>query len=371
MKYLTKTLKVILILIVIILVIIGAYVLYVMAQYSRIPDKQKLTINNNSITSIDTLKNDTTYTATTYNIGFGAYSPDYSFFMDTGVMKDGTHVTGKYGTGFSKEDVNKNTNGVIETILEINPTFALFQEVDTDSTRSFHINQVKAIENTFNNMSSDYAVNYHSFYSILPVNNPHGIANAGLLTLSKTKIDSAIRISYPVSDKFPAKYFDLDRCFSITYIKVENGRKLSIINSHMSAYDKGGIIRAQQLTLLNKYMREEYNKGNYVIVGGDFNHALGKEVLTAFESKQEIPNWVSLLTNQDLDPYMRICSAENELEVATCRSTDLPYVKGVNYTTVIDGFIISDNVEAYSTNLENDYLYSDHQPVLLHFKLKK
>ncbi|MBK5200719.1 MAG: endonuclease/exonuclease/phosphatase [Spirochaetaceae bacterium] len=67
---------------------------------------------------------------------------------------------------------------------------------------------------------------------------------------------------------------------------------------------------------------------------------------------------------------MRICSAENELEVATCRSTDLPYVKDVNYTTVIDGFIISDNIEAYSTNIENNYLYSDHQPVLLHFKLK-
>ena len=45
----------------------------------------------------------------------------------------------------------------------------------------------------------------------------------------------------------------------------ENGKNLYIVNSHMSAYDKGGVIRAKQLELLNKTMQQEYNKGNYVI----------------------------------------------------------------------------------------------------------
>lgn len=369
MKYLRKTLKTILILAIIAIAIIGAYVLYVMIQYSRIPDNKELTISNNEIVSTTTLMNNTTYTAATYNIGFGAYSPDFTFFMDSGYMKDGTPVKGKYGTAFSKEDVIKNTDGAINAILDINPTFALLQEVDTNSTRSFKINQADEFTNAFKNMSSNFALNFHSFYSVLPFNNPHGIANAGLLTLSKVKMDSALRKSYPLSDKFPAKYFDLDRSFSITYINVENGKKLALINSHMSAYDKGGIIRAQQLETLNEFMRDEYNKGNYVIVGGDFNHALGNDVINAFETQQETPRWISILNNEDLDPFMRIAKAENQLEVATCRSSDIPYVKGVNYLTVIDGFIVSDNIKTKVTNIDNDFQFSDHQPVLLEFEL--
>ena len=52
---------------------------------------------------------------------------------------------------------------------------------------------------------------------------------------------------------------------------VTNGYKLILINSHMSAYDKGGKMRVKQLKLLNSVMESEYKKGNYVIVGGDFN----------------------------------------------------------------------------------------------------
>ena len=371
MKILPKVLKYIISVLIILALIILAYVIYVISQYSRIPDNQNLEIIHNSNAIESSLNYDTFYSATTYNIGFGAYTHDFSFFMDSGVMKDGTKVAGKYGRAFSLEDVNTNTEGAIETIKKLNPTFALFQEVDTNSDRSFHVDQVEKIGNSFNDMAYNYAVNYHSPYLALPLNNPHGFANAGIMTLSKYSIDKAIRKTYPLSDVFPQKYLDLDRCFSVTYISVEGSKKLSLINSHMSAYDKGGLVRAKQLILLNEYMREEYNKGNYVIVGGDFNHALGKDVIDNFESEQEIPEWVNLLTNEDLDPSMSICAAENETEVATCRSTDMPYTKGVNYSTVVDGFIISDNIEAYASNIDNNYIYSDHQPVLLKFKLKK
>ena len=54
----------------------------------------------------------------------------------------------------------------------------------------------------------------------------------------------------------------------------------------------------------------------------------------------------------------------------TCRSTDIPYTKGVNYTSVLDGFIVSDNIEATAINIDADFEYSDHNPVLLNFRLK-
>ena len=68
----------------VILVVVG-YVVYLQANYYRIADHTALEVENNGE---NTLKIGDTYTAVTYNIGFGAYGPDYSFFMDTGEMKD-------------------------------------------------------------------------------------------------------------------------------------------------------------------------------------------------------------------------------------------------------------------------------------------
>ncbi len=38
-----------------------------------------------------------------HDLGFGAYSDDYSFFMDTGKMKDGKATQGKHGRALSKK----------------------------------------------------------------------------------------------------------------------------------------------------------------------------------------------------------------------------------------------------------------------------
>lgn len=56
--------------------------------------------------------------------------------------------------------------------------------------------------------------------------------------------------------------------------------------------------------------------------------------------------------------------------MATCRSSDMPYQKGVNYTVILDGFIVSDNVEAVAENMDTDFTYSDHNPVKMTFTLK-
>lgn len=44
----------------------------------------------------------------------------------------------------------------------------------------------------------------------------------------------------------------------------------------------------------------------------------------------------------------------------TCRGADIPYIKGVNYTTVVDGFLVSANIRATAENIDADFAYSDH-----------
>ena len=88
-------------------VILG-YVLYMQAQYYRIEDFMKVETKNQTQ---ERAKPDTPYRIMTYNIGFGAYSADYSFFMDTGEMKDGTKTAGMHARAGSKEEEEKKTAG--------------------------------------------------------------------------------------------------------------------------------------------------------------------------------------------------------------------------------------------------------------------
>ena len=79
--------------------------------------------------------------ATSFNVGFGAYSEDYSFFLDRGIEPDGTLNTGYYGKAISKEDVLNNMTGMSKAARKLDSDFILFQEVDIDATRSYHVNQ--------------------------------------------------------------------------------------------------------------------------------------------------------------------------------------------------------------------------------------
>lgn len=340
-----------------VLTVIG-YVLYVVIQYNRIEDNFALQINNNKA---DEVQLGTEYSILTYNIGFGAYSPEYSFFMDTGVMKDGKKTTGKYGKGISYDDVKKNTDGSLALIKAQNTDFALVQEADEKADRSYKINQKAQIE-SLDGYGSLYAENFHSAYLFYPFGDPHGKSNAGIVTLSKFNVESSARRSFPLDTGF-AKFFDLDRCFSVSRLPISGGKEFVLINLHMSAYDKGGTIRALQLDMLNSVLKDEFDKGNYVIAGGDFNHVIAP---TDFATTQGRPEWVATLSAENIATNYSIVTGTN---APTCRGADIPYTKGVNYTVVIDGFLVSNNITATASVIDSDFAFSDHNPVHMNFTL--
>lgn len=350
----------------VVVVAVAGYVIYISVQYYRIADNTPVEINNLQEAALNVGEQ---YTAVTYNIGFGAYDHDFSFFMDSGVMLDGTTVNGGNAVAESEEAVDRNIEGSINMIINENADFYLLQEVDKDATRSYHINECERIISSVDGCSSLYASNFHTAYLFYPLHEPHGKTESGLLSLSKYNIESAVRISYPVDESFPAKFFDLDRCFTLMRIPVSNGRQLVLINSHMSAYDEGGIIRAEQLKKLNEILIEEAEAGNYVIVGGDFNHVLCN-TRESFSCMQQVPVWAYELDDSMIAQGYNVVCADNVNEVATCRSSDMAYQPGVNYTCVLDGFIISSNIEATAHNIDLNFEYSDHNPVRLTFTLK-
>ena len=365
-----KFIKILLAVLAVLILLAVGFICYLQFSYYRIGDTD-LPISNNQSEKLSLGKE---YSITTYNIGFGAYDRDYSFFMDKGYMEDGTETVGKYGKGVSKENVLKNTMGSIEILKSLSSDFLILQEVDTDSSRSYGINQKEMLTSTLGDFGFTYASNFHSGYLPYPITDMHGIANSGILTMSKYNMASSKRIELPIDESFFNKFFDLDRCINIVRYEVEGSDKmLSVISVHLSAYDEGGVIRKQQMELLKGLMQEEYDKGNYVIVGGDYNHVIGGTD-TTFPTKQLRPDWIQTIEEGEFGDNFKIVA---DLTAPTCRGADIPWEEGVTYATVIDGFIVSDNVEIVSVKCitqingnDTNFLYSDHNPVNMKFILK-
>lgn len=373
----------------VILLVVGSYVGYVAISYNRIEDNQELDILHQAKETTIHIEDEKVYTITSYNIGFGAYSQDYTFFLDEGMELDGTKTVGYYSKARSKEEVLFNTNGAIATIVAAKPDFAFFQEVDTCSTRSYKVNQNQMIQEKFNTYDLTHAVNFHSAYLAYPFYDMHGKSNAGITTISKFFIQSAVRKSFTVSTSF-SKFFDLDRCFSVQLIQTSNDKFLHLINVHMSAYDEGGKIRKKQREELNTYLKEAMEKEDYVIVGGDFNHDLltnnpnfsydgMNQIAFSTYIGQQKPEWLQYFySTEDLNPLpngYRVVACDN---APTCRDSDVIWEKGHTYVSTIDGFIVSNNIQVLSqeTIVTKDgklhvdhFAYSDHDPVMMKFKL--
>ncbi len=339
----------------VILVIVG-YLGYVIFSYDRIADNQKITPVDSG--ADDTVKIGQSYTAVIQNLGFGAYTPDFTFFMDGGTQS----------WAESEKSVKECINAGAEKVGKYDPDFILFQEVDFDSTRSYHVNQREMLKKRFKNYSSAFAVNYHSAFLAYPFTQPHGASNSGILTLSKLNVTGCLRRSLPISESF-SKFLDLDRCYSVSRIPTENGKELVLYNVHLSAYGGSDEIRTAQMTMLFNDMKAEFEKGNYTVCGGDFNHDFTGDSTQKLNGGQKVDFGWAQPFPEDLLPECIIRCVNYESLVPTCRNCDIPYKKG-NFTIIVDGFLVSENVEAIKVeNIDTDFVYSDHNPVVLEFRL--
>ena len=339
------------------------YGLYLIFSYSRIPDN--LTLNEEGSFGKEKINAGVQLRITSANLGFGAYSQNFSFFMDGG----------KYSWAFSKEEVIKNITGSVDSIVDENADFMLFQEVDFDGTRSHHVDERKIIferlkEMTGKNFNSVFAQNYDSAFLFWPPAQPHGANKSGLLSLTEYKCSDSIRRSFPIETGL-SKFLDLDRCYSKTHIETDNGKQLVLYNTHMSAYTTNAETSTRQIEMLNNDMMEEYRKGNYILCGGDLNREVLEEMSKYFGFESNGLNWTKTFPSEKLDAHLKLIPPVNlEHPIPTVRDTKEPW-NGKNFVTVIDGFIVSDNIQVIKADvIDNDFKYSDHNPIYMDFILK-
>lgn len=354
--FLKILLRVLAVLLAAVILIVGGYVVYVLASYYRIEDNLTLTVNNSREEQVRLGQE---YTVSTSNLGFGAYSQEYSFFMDGGTES----------RAYSKEAVYENIGGMLGQLEKNRADFMLFQEVDVDATRSYHVDESKLIGSTFPEYGDVFACNYDSPYLFYPILRPHGKSKSGLMTLSRFAMTQSVRRSLPIETGF-YKFFDLDRCYTVTRLPIENSeREFVLINLHLSAYTSDGTVATRQLEQLLGEMQEEYAKGNYVLAAGDFNKDLLGDSSEIFGVKGQGATWAQPFPEELLPDEIALVTGKN---APSCRNCDMGYVKGETFVLTVDGFLVTDNIAVTEVSVQDlAFQNSDHNPVLLQFSLEE
>jgi endonuclease/exonuclease/phosphatase family metal-dependent hydrolase len=195
-----------------------------------------------------------------------------------------------------------------------------------------------------------------------------GSVLGGLMIFSSFPPSEAARYAYPLIADWPDKLFLLDRCFLLNRYPLQSGKELVVINTHNSAYVYDSALRVHELQILKKVMSAEYDKGNFVIAGGDWNqNPPGYQPGGNYSGHQFFKSEVQM--NPDFMPEGWNWAYDNN--APTNRQNYQAYVKGENGTTCLDYYVTSPNVEILETRvIDLNFENSDHNPVFLKIRLK-
>lgn len=293
----------------------------------------------------------TTLTLVAFNVGYAGLGQESDFFMDGG----------KQTYPASADVVSKNLAGITGVLRDTGADVALLQEVDRNSRRSFSVDEISHFADALG-MASAFAPNYRCAFVPIPLP-PLGRVDSGLLTLTAYAMDNARRVALPCPFSWPLRVANLKRCLLVTELPVPGTDKLLVlVNLHLEAYDDGAG-REAQLSELAAILTAEYEKGNYVIAGGDFNASF-PGALDAYPVIDP-GTWQPGVLDAALVPGFSLAYDDS---TPTCRLLNFPYDPGNPLTQyyVIDGFLVSPNVRVDTVEtVDAGFLYSDHNPVLL------
>ena len=326
---------------------------------ASIADAEVFTVDNTT----NSISTKTKTQILTWNIGYGGLGKTEDFFMD-----GGKRVRPK-----NKQIVQNYTDNICKTIQTVNADINFIQEVDQKAHRSYKINQVEQIAQASQKQVS-YTHNFNCLFCPIPFP-PIGQVKSGVAIFTNYKTASAERYTLPSPFKWPVRIANLKRCMLVTRLPVvennkETGKELVLVNFHLEAFDDGEGKKAQTKVLVD-FLNSEYQKGNYIIAGGDFNQRFP-------DDKGKYPvvwpdGWQPGQLDNSILPEGFSFAVDDS--APTCRSVEFPYTdeRATSHNWqyyVIDGFIVSPNISCSSVRvLDKDFENSDHNPVLMEFKL--
>lgn len=287
-----------------------------------------------------------------WNIGYAGLDAGTDFFMD-----GGSHVNPM------AENVEQNLSAIKDFIASQPADAWLLQEVDVHSARTGYINELEAIAEVY---PGSYALAYNYKCEFVPIPLPPiGKMESGIATLTDGCVKGTFeRIALPCPFFWPVSIANLKRCLLVTRLEVEGSSKeVVLVNLHLEAYDDGQG-KIAQTKLLMEVLQQEYEKGNYVIAGGDFNQVF-PGVLDTYPVAGDVWTPGTLEESSLPEGFRYVFDGSHP----SCRLLNHPLSED-SQVYVLDGFIVSPNVQVdLVETVDLDFANSDHNPVKLQITL--
>lgn len=349
-----KVLKALLIILLSILALSGIFLVFLTVTEYKPKDTEQIAVTGNS--SGLTVRTDTDYSVVSWNIGYAGLDKNRDVIFDGGGNAPAP----------TREDVVSNLENMRKTLERVNADFLMLQEVDSDSSRSFSIDE----RQTLSCGNDAYAMNFSAPFVPYPVPGMIMKVHSGLFTTTPYDIESAARHALPCPFTWPTRAANLKRCMLVSYLPIEDSdRKLVLINIHLEAYS-GKEARTKQAQMLASLIKEEFSKGNYVIAGGDWNEGMPGSLEVYPNTHRDI--WEC--EEVDVSLFKGAGSVEYDNSTPSCRLLNQPYNPQDTVNTQLyelDGFVCSPNVQINSVKtLDEGFAFSDHNPVVLSFTLR-
>lgn len=357
-----KWVKILIFILIILVFLLIGYSLYFYNEYDRLPDRERLETKTSGAYSYfaddEAINAGRAYNIMTYNIGYGFTTSDYSSF----------EYGGKYTWAPSEELVMGNLCDIADVINKTAPDFILLQNVDIDSTRSYHVNELDLVNEFLKGYYYSHATTSDTPFVMYPLYAPKGECLTSMATYSTGIIVENLRRSLPIQDDL-TKYLEPDSAYMVTRIPLANEKSLLIYNVHLTSKDDE--VKRSQLKMIFNDMELEYRLGNYIVCGGDFGYNLRMEPPVKDDNTIDIPYFP-----RDMIPQGFSLGIDSAFPVSvihdSTRDAKYAYEEDVTPTVTEDGFIVSDNIMInYYNNADWKYEYSNHDPVLMQIYVKE
>ncbi|MBN2747141.1 MAG: endonuclease/exonuclease/phosphatase family protein [Bacteroidales bacterium] len=337
-----------------ILLIISIFLIYSTAMDFR-PKPMELIVENPEAKAVVIDSSGLELHFINWNLGYAGLNAEMDFFYSGGTKVYPDEAT-----------VRTNLDGIKAFLNNYgNADFVLLQEVDIASRRSWFTNQPAEIAEKFPEYYSAFGVNYQVPFVPMPVHKPMGKVLSGVFTLSRFQPFEVMRHSFEGNFSWPTGVFMLDRAFLVNRYHLSVGKELVVVNTHNSAYDDG-TLRKKQMEQLSTFLANEFQKGNFIIVGGDWNQCPPN-----FQPNFAVDSMDNISRMDISTAFMAGWKWAFDNSEPTNRRNHISYQPQITPTTVIDFFLLSPNIELISVkNIRLNFQYSDHQPVSLQVKLK-
>jgi endonuclease/exonuclease/phosphatase family metal-dependent hydrolase len=289
----------------------------------------------------------------TWNLGYAGMGEEADFFLD-----GGNDVVAK-----NKATVLRHLSNISRVLRQYHEDVYLLQEVDVEARRTYDVNELTFLADGLKEFTYSFAFNHDVWFVPYPFTRPMGRVRSGLMTFGAYQPAKATRVQLPGSFTWPISAFGLDRCLLVWRLPRQDGKEWMLINLHLSAWDAKGDIREQELIFTKDFASAEYNLGNYVVIGGDWNSVLPGVHQDQFPSRDPPSRYLKTLSQ-------KVFPNDWHWGIATLhpsnRQANAPYLPGKTYLTIVDGFLVSPNVRIQSTaSIVLDFKDSDHEPVIM------